>query len=318
MAEESEVKEVVKNCNDDREKGIMTKLREKFGGMVMDVFRGLNANNEHLISHDQIRQDLRELITVDERSDAFIFIVDVFDTQVVYGRELPSGEVDLFSRNYSIENSDPANFSIEIEDPVEVRQVVTFEPVSNTQKEESPMDRDALIERLATHEATPFTREQLTDLSDEQLSYMATNLEAEATEDPTKEGIVPTPVEDLGKPTEVVKPKEEGAIAGVDPEVVAALNALGADGIKQIQNSAAELADQREETKKALVSKLVANDRVTMDEATLRRMDLEALEGVARMAGIDTSYAGVGGPVVNRKESSGPPSPPSIVLPDSE
>ncbi len=298
------------NCDKDREQSILAKLRNKFGGMVMNIFGHMIDN--HQVSHNQIHRDLRELITMDERSDTFIFIVDVFDTQVVYGRELPSGEVDLFSRNYSVKNGDSPDFTIEIDEPVEVKQVVSFEPVSNSQEEEINMDREALIKRLATNEATPFTREQLTELDDDQLAHLATNLveaksEGKVSDSPEK-----------GSGTE-----EPGSVSGdiqntLTPEVAAALNELGAEGILQIQNSAQELAEEREASKKSLVSKLIANDRVTMDEATLRRMDLEALEGVARMAGITVNYAGVGGPVANQKESSGPPPPPNILLSDIE
>lgn len=97
------------------------------------------------------------------------------------------------------------------------------------------------------------------------------------------------------------------------------MNALGADGIKDIQNSAAALAEERKTEKDSIVSKLIANEGVTIDEATLRRMDLEALQGVARMAGVSVNYAGAGGPIRNSaEESKGPPAPPSIVLPDSE
>ncbi len=298
------------NCDDDdRASNALEKLKRKFGetffSTVMDG--GLELNR---ISHDAIRRNIRELLTVEERSDTFIFIVDVFNDEVIYGRELPSGEVDLFSRNYTLGSS--PGYEISLEDPVEVEQVVTYEPVGNSQEEESHMDRDALIERLAKNESIPFTREQFADMDDAQLTHLAANLEDETTETETTKTVVADPVVETVEDASAVQ-------NALTPEVAAALNVLGADGITQITNAAKELAQDRDNQKKTLVSKLVANDRVTMDEATLRRMDLEALEGVARMAGVATSYAAMGGPVVNhQEETSGPPPPPSCVLDGTE
>jgi hypothetical protein len=307
----------------DEERGalIIAKLRSEpgFGSLIRDVVGSdMTDNAEHGISHDQIRRDLRELITMEERSDAFVFIVDVFDTQVVYGRELPSGEVDLFSRTYSIVNGDKPDFSIDLDEPVEVRQVVTFEPVSNSQEEESHMEnRDALIERLVANEGTPFDAEQLAAMTDDQISHLATNLEEEPTGE--AEGTpIGTPAAEPkadGEAASATEPVQNSA-GGLSPEVSESLNKLGTDGIEQIVNASAEMAQHRKAAHDGLVSRLVANEKVTMDESILRRMDLEGLQGVARMVGIGVDQSARGGPVVNTEKRSGPPPAPSIVLGD--
>lgn len=299
---ESDMSETITtNCDEERKKNALTKLRDKLGGMVMDTLSALDVNR---ISHGQIRDNLRSEITSQERSDSWVFIVDVFDDEVIYGRELATGEVDLFSRSYSV-GSQP-NYEINIDEPVEVQQVIDYQPVSNSQEEENHMDRDAIIERLVANEDIPFDAEQLASMTDDQIAHLATNLDAKPADD--TEEVIKTPAADA--PTD--EPVQNAS--ALSPEVVESLNALGADGIQNVVNASKELAEQRDAAKNALVSKMVANSAVTIDEATLRRMDLEGLEGVARMAGLDVSYVGAGGPVANQKESSGPPPAPSIVL----
>lgn len=293
----------------ERKQNALQKLTSKFGEMVMSTLAGLKVNR---ISHGQIRDHLRNAIQSDERADSFVFIVDVFDDEVVYGREDLNGEVALFSRTYSVGSS--PGYEINVDEPVEVQQVVDYTPVSNSQEEESHMnDRDALIEQLVANDGIPFDRDALTGMTDDQIAHLATNLE-EPTGEPAAEPVVET--EPVAEPFEADAPEGEPVTNGLSPEVAEALNDLGADGIAQVVNASKELAEQRKSDKDALVSKLVGNARVTIDEPTLRRMDTEALEGVARMAGL-TSYAGAGGPVANHAASDDGntvPAPPSIVL----
>jgi len=173
------------------------------------------------------------------------------------------------------------------------------------------MDREAQIELLVANEVIPFDRDVLTGMTDDQIAHLATNLD-------TQELIVEEPVVEEPVVADLAI-EDEPETNSLTAEVADALNALGADGIQQVVNASQQIAEERKSERDTLVSKLVANTKVTMDEATLRRMDLEGLQGVARMVG-DVSYAGAGGPVGNseQSESSGPPPAPSIVLGDSE
>ena len=292
------------NEEQEKQKNFFARLKEKAGEGVANI---LEAMRDNRISHGQTRNRLHDAISEDERSDTWIWVIDVFDDEVIYGRELASGDIAVFSRKYGISAPD---YDPTLEDPVEVQQVVTYEPVStNTApiSEESHMDREALIERLATNEAIPFNREALTAMGDGELQYLVDNIKEEET----------PPADPPAEPAAEPAPEAEPVQNSLDPKVALALNALGEDGIKSVLDASAKLAEERDQKKTGMVSMLVANERCTIPEGSLRTMDVESLEGVARMAGI-LNYSGAGGPVANAQETSGPGPSPGVVLSDSE
>lgn len=307
--------EIQTNC--EKRDGFLQKLKNSLGEGIMHL---LNANR---MSFGDIERKLREEISKNERSDTFIWVLEVYDNEVVYGREFANGEVDLLSSKYSIGSS--PGYDVSLEDPVQVDRVVTYEPRTNSSQEEDNMNREQLIERLATNDKVPFSRDALTAMKDDELNYLVSNLEDDTAEpagtgDDKNKSTEATVEPSVTEPAPVVQDQQvQQNNNKLSDDVVARLNELGSDGISQILNSAKELQQQRKDQKDAIISRLVANQACTIPESSLRNMDLEGLQGVAKMLQ-KSNFGGAGGPVrfdVN-SEDRDVPAPPSCVLPDAK
>ena len=302
-----EENEEVTNCA-ERGENLLSKLKQKLGEGVLD---SIESNR---LSFGDIQDSIRTQISQDERADTFIWIIDIWDNEVVFGREFANGEVDLVSRSYSIGAS--PEYEVTLGDAVEVERVVSYKPVSNSEEETVDMDRDNLIEQLATNDAVPFDKDQLQKLDDATLNkwkkYLEFNDSATSSDDDPPAPAATPPA----APAPAAAPPEPAPVTNaLTKDVADALNKLGATGIEQIINSAKHLQEQRQQEHNALVSRLVANERCTVPEKSLRSMDLETLQSVARMA-VGSNYSGAGGPATMFENSEGPPPPPRCVLPD--
>lgn len=298
------------------EKGFLERMRSKFATMMEETLKGLAQNR---MSHGDVRMRVAEALDNNVKNAAYIHIVEMYDDEVVYAVENSVDyDINIFSRSFSIDDDQ----EVTLGDPTEVQQVVSYEPVGNSSPTiaEENMDRETIIGALASNEAVPFNHEQLSAMEDAGLEFLATNagldpetgepLETEeVTEEP--EGVQP---EGAVEENQDADPAPETNAQGLSPEVVATLNKLGADGITKVVNSAEEISNNRKARKNKLVSMLVANERCMVKEASLRAMDEESLEDLARS--FNVSYDGLGGPVSpeTNRESAGPPKPPSLVL----
>lgn len=133
------------------------------------AFLGFGKNESDEDRHELIRVALREKFG---GQDVFLWPVATFsdEQQVVFERESPQ-DSGLFRVEFTIDEDGVVTFS----DPVEVRRITTFEPVTNSGEHTTPaegqnMNRDQMIAHLA--EAGPLPADALAKLTDCQLKAL--------------------------------------------------------------------------------------------------------------------------------------------------
>lgn len=168
------------------------------------------------------------------------------------------------------------------------------------------MDRKDLVARiLNSGKAAGFDEAGLLAMSDDQFSTMA-----------TLAGCGCGGSEDVVENTDDNDTPVINSISAEDAAFVAELRNLSggtADGLASLIEAGQNEAARRTELKTSLVASLVANAQVSMSEAILNGMTLEALEGFDRSIN-PTSYAGRGGPriIENADEDGFAPSAPAV------
>lgn len=155
------------NCECKEPKNNKTDLFKAFrllGEKIGLTSSSLNLNDEHGSLFDIIDQ-LNNLLRIEFNGpDLFVWIVDVFETEVIYSLE-DRGEIALFKRSYSVSDG-----KVTLGDDIQkVEKKVTFDPVMNKNKSINNggknMDKDELVKEIIGNEANIFSKEDKEKLS---------------------------------------------------------------------------------------------------------------------------------------------------------
>lgn len=278
--------------------------------------KGLYTSAKHGMSHDEIRHRLLEEISNRETA-ANIFIGPVYDDYVVYDREVGEGEFETFRRDYKVENSD-SDPEIELDEPVEVRRIVSFEPVQNSAgtspTQEDTMDRDEVIAALVANDDLPFSEDELKSFDDSKLTYLSEQAAASDEEEPAG-GDDDEEEEEPGKQeTEPAQNKDsEGQDDGLSSDVVKTLNTLGSKGILGLVTHIAQQEKEAQTEQEQMVAALAANERCVIPKETLQDMDLVTLRAVERQVS-PTGYVGGAVRTHSSKDEDEVPTPKPVLL----
>lgn len=285
----------------------MQTLLKQANGSPYAFVASILSNTDGLSDRD--RRKLLQTQLSEVESDAFL--VDVFSNSLVY-EKFSDGQFRLYEREFGIDGDSDVTFG----DPVEVRQMTSYEPVTNHSQEEHQMDRDELIAELASNSDVPFSAEALAAMDDCGLRYLAKNagVEVQESEDDEEEVVVPA-----SAPVETASPATApNTGVELDEGVVAALNSLGADGIKAVLLASNAHATELKQKRAALISRLAANENVQLTQGQLESWPEQALEALDRAVSPADYSARAGVPFTNLEDSGPPPPPPVLLAPTAE
>lgn len=255
------------------------------------------------ISHDETARMIR--MALDNEDPGYHhWLADVFDDFVVYEKEprqpnpaVPAPTVGMFKRNYSI-----AAEKVTLGDVAQVRRRMSYIeiPANNAQdkqlKEAEVMDKKPIVDALITDERTPWKEEHrvtLMTLAECELNKLKPAAAPAATagnvEDPTKKAAPKTGKEWLDSiPDEGIRTMIQKGIATHDA------------------------------AKAGLIKELTANKSCAFIKEELEGMELDYLEKVANMLGVN--YAGAAAPRMGDRgaaivgnDGDGVPEPPKIL-----
>jgi len=255
-------------------------LKEKFAGLFFTANAGME------LSDRDTRTAIASALAA-ENDEKWYDIVAVFKKEFIYSS---SWDGSLDQRSYKISTDGTVALGSET---VRVRPETTFVPV--TFKEDSRMNKKALIDGLIANSATQFEesdRATLETMSEEVLAKLA-----------PKE----TPAVNKEVPAVVAEPVAAPAVnkAPATPEEFLA---AAPKEIQAVLNSG--LAMHRER-KDSLVKGLMANSRNTFKEDALRAMEMSTLEGLAKLADVP-SFDGRQGATFSTNDSNAVPEAPKL------
>jgi len=310
MNPHDEAEDTVTDDTDEPKKGMFQKIMEAAGDLLPFV-----RNSETLSDQDTrtaIQGALSDL-------EDFFWVMAVFEAGdgkgfVVY-EEFDSGK--LFERTFEIASDGQVTIGA---DKTEVRPVTQFVPVTsgdpgnqpsaeqrNNSQETTTMDKEKFVTDLIANEGTQFTdddKDWLMALEEAQLTKLSPEDEADDTETPAGGAAAADADDDEVLPVAAsANMSTEDYIANAPPEIQAVLNA----SVKTHQAR-----------KVALVDTLVGNTRCRFTKEQLNAKDVDELEQMAVLAGVESDFTGAAPISVSSEHDDAPPPPPTIFQRKSE
>lgn len=171
--------------------------QNRLTALLRRALDALTRNQEDELSLDDRRDLVRDALDVAfGAEDRFVFVVELFESEVVYGVDEQGAEDRLFRAPYEI---DGETEEVSFGERAEVEKVVEFVPVENERGEtelkprpeylevnptttteegaEADMNREQLVQALAEHEDVRFSRATLEAMEDEELAHVANGVD---------------------------------------------------------------------------------------------------------------------------------------------
>ena len=224
---------------------------------------------ENELSFEAIRSQLMKLVDdqINHQEYEWAYISDVFSDTFVYEHGNK-----LYEQGYKVEEEIVSLVGL----PTEVIRVISYELVKNDTKGRN-MEKEKIVDALIENEKTQWTeddRESLMALNDEALAKMPP-VESEETEEPD-------PVQNAAKKgaedIEPGKPVEKKIKVQTVNEYIKTL-----DAPKEIVEVLEHGVATYNENRKALVEKIVANEKNTFSKEYLESKDIKELEAIAKL-----------------------------------
>lgn len=239
---------MVNNCGCSEPKTNKEKVKNAFS--LIGKFFGLNM---HTDSHRDIMRKIEIALESKHRKEQFVFIMDIFENEVVYGVSDDHSHDKLFKRSFNI-NGDQAQLG---DDTLEVIRKTNYVPVISDNgliinEEGNQMEKNELIQKVIANKGNGFSDENKTELealTEDMLGKMVSNEEAESSEDSSSE--------DAGKDEAPVEPQTP------EQKVNTVLENIEDPDTKEfMENSVSE----HKEKKQALVNEIVKKSEFTPEE----------------------------------------------------
>lgn len=303
------------NVAKSKKKSIFTELVEKFKALKLNL-----GGSDDDISDADKRRRLDAALSDADPERAFIWIVAVFNSSVVYERN-----ETLLMRSYAVDNA--GNVSVE-DDIIAVFVKTTFEPVEPSPQGASTMtDLEKRVAALIANPKTQFIESNaaiLNGLSENAIKEMedaAEKLPEQKQKEPetkqkesepaaassTTQATLPTSTSIT--PQEAVKEEAVKLLGGTNAKTA---EEFIDEAPSEMQEVLLEGLSMHRGRKAELVKNLAANTRCDYSEKELATMSVKNLEKLAKLADIPT-YQGVA-PILNPAtfEDNTVPEPPKM------
>lgn len=302
----------LKGLKSEEKKTFVTRLVDN----VVRVYKWFQKNE---LSHDDVRDALRNALREELPDNQMVWIKDQFDKYMIYevtemSEGMMSGAEKLYKRDYMVSDDTGAvTLGTEI---VEVREETEYVPVENAGgKEPKPaenksvnvkedvMDKKEVVKALIANDRTNFTDENeewLMTLSDCQLKAM--------------EPVEVKPVEEKPKANEKkIETNDAGDDPPKEPEKVMSVDEYIKSAPPEIASSLNQMLANDRAVKDKLVKAILDNKQNEFSEESLRLMEIDDLAKLNKIAGnaVEANYELQGGgdsPETNKENEV--PDPP--------